>query len=80
MRFRAWDGDGALLSERCFYSVGGGFVVSEDEAARDRILPDQTRLPHPFTSGDELLARCREQDLDIAGIMLANEKTWRSGE
>ncbi len=80
MRFRAWDGDGALLSERCFYSVGGGFVVSEDEAARDRILPDQTRLPHPFTSGDELLARCREQDLDIAGIMLANEKSWRSEE
>ena len=80
MRFRAYGADGEVLSEGHFYSVGGGFVVNEDEAARDRIVPDKTRLPYPFTSGDELLSQCREHDLSIAEIMFVNEQCWRSRE
>ncbi len=78
MRFRAWDGDCGLLAERHYYSVGGGFVVNEDEAARDRIVPDKTRLPFPFTTGDELLALCRAHGLSVADVMLRNEQAWRS--
>jgi L-serine dehydratase len=80
MRFRAHGVDGGILSERHYYSVGGGFVVNEDEAARDRIVPDKTRLPYPFATGDELLSRCRENKLGIAEVMLANEQRWRSGD
>jgi L-serine dehydratase len=80
MRFRATDAAGECLSERHYYSVGGGFVVNQDEAARDRIVPDRTELPYPFSSGDELLARCRENRLSIADIMRANERCWRGGD
>jgi L-serine dehydratase len=80
MRFSAFDAAGALLATRDYYSVGGGFVVNEDEAAENRIVADTTPLPYPFHSGDELLARCRENGLSMAGIMLANEQVWRSGE
>ncbi|OYW32460.1 MAG: L-serine ammonia-lyase, partial [Rhizobiales bacterium 12-66-7] len=31
MRFRAFDADGAVVSEKVFYSIGGGFVVEEGE-------------------------------------------------
>ena len=50
MRFTAFDAAGEALASRDYYSVGGGFVVNTDEAADDRIVPDQTPLPHPFSS------------------------------
>ncbi len=78
MRFSAFDADGEVLAAREYYSVGGGFVVNQDEAAEDRIVADTTALPYPFHSGDELLALCREHKLSIAELMLANEKVWRS--
>ena len=82
MRFEAFDAAGAPLAERVYYSVGGGFVLS-DEAAADgtrhkTIAPDTTVLPHPFHSGAELLARTRELGCDIATVMRRNECHWRS--
>jgi L-serine dehydratase len=78
MRFVAFDHNGECLLEREYYSVGGGFVVNEDEAASDRIVMDETPLPYRFKSCDELLQLCASHDLRIADIMLANEKAWRT--
>jgi L-serine dehydratase len=77
MRYFAYDAGGALLRERTYYSVGGGFVVDEDAAGADRIKADDTALRHPFSTGAELLERCRETGLPISGVMLANETSWR---
>ena len=78
MRFIAWDGAGAELANRSYYSVGGGFVVSDEVAAdgakQKRIAPDTTVLPHPFHSGDELLVRAREVGGSIADVMRRNER------
>jgi len=82
MRLQAWDAAGGLLAERVYYSVGGGFVISEAVAAdgsrQKSIAHDTTALPIPFRSGDELLQRCREHGMSIAGVMRANEAHWRS--
>ncbi|MEY2867115.1 MAG: L-serine ammonia-lyase [Pseudomonadota bacterium] len=78
MRFTAFAADGAQLATREYYSVGGGFVVNQDEAAQDRITADTTVLPYPFKSGDALIAQCREHGLTIAELMWANERVWRS--
>ncbi len=78
MRFTAFDADGGVIATRDYYSVGGGFVVNQDEAAEDRIVADTTVLPHPFHSGDELLERCRESGLSIAELMFQNETVWRA--
>ena len=80
MRFAAFDADGNELATRDYYSVGGGFVVNQDEAAEDRIVADTTPVAHPFNSGDELLARCEATGLTIAQLMLENERAWRSDE
>ena len=80
MRFTAFDATGAQLATRDYYSVGGGFVVNQDEAAEDRIVADTTELPHPYHSGDELLRRCADTGMSIARLMYANEQAWRSGE
>jgi L-serine dehydratase len=82
MKLAAWDAAGELLAERTYYSVGGGFVITDEVAQsgerQKRLAPDTTTLPIPFHSGDELLQRCREHGLSIAGVMRANERHWRS--
>ena len=78
MRFAAFDAAGELIATRDYYSVGGGFVVNQDEAAEDRIVADTTDLPYPFHSGDELLARAEASGLTIAQMMFANEQAWRT--
>ncbi len=77
MRFFAYDAGGDLLRERTYYSVGGGFVVDESAAGADRIKPDDTPVPYPFATGEQLLAQCAESVLPISGVMLANETAWR---
>ena len=78
MRISAFDGAGRVLRQKVYYSVGGGFVVDESAAGADRIVEDTTRLAHPFHSGNELLAQCRENELSISQLMLDNERAWRS--
>jgi L-serine dehydratase len=78
MRFTAYAADGRELATRDYYSVGGGFVVNQDEAAEDRIVADTTELAYPFHSGDELLRQCGKSGLTIAALMFANERAWRS--
>jgi len=77
MRFTAYDAAGNELATRDYYSVGGGFVVNQDEAAEDRIVADTTEQPYPFSTGDQLLATCERHGLTIAQLMMANESVWR---
>jgi L-serine dehydratase len=78
MRFTAWDAAGTALAENLYYSVGGGFVVSGDTAGEKTIVADATPLPHPFTTGEQLLELCRSEGQGIAGIMRRNERAWRT--
>ncbi len=78
MRYTAFDAEGEVLATRDYYSVGGGFVVNQDEAAADRIVPDTTAVPHPFKSGDELLAEAKRTGLSIAQMIFANEQVWHT--
>ncbi|MCW2528790.1 MAG: L-serine dehydratase [Pseudonocardiales bacterium] len=78
MIFTAWSAAGAVLRERTYYSVGGGFVVHEVAAGADRIAPDSTPVPHPFTTSLELMAICAEAGLPVSAVMAENETAWRS--
>lgn len=69
-----------------YYSVGGGFIVSDTEyratqqAADGHIgsgasfgtAPD-IEVPYPFTTAAELIDLCQQQRITIAQAMLANE-------
>ncbi len=79
MTFQAFDADGAQLDHRTYYSVGGGFVVS-DEPGGPRVVPDPTPVAFPFSSGKELVAHCGRERLPVSSIMMANELSWRTEE
>lgn len=72
MRFTAYDQAQQTLVKRVYYSIGGGFILDEDEVAH---LPaeDNTPLPYPFTSAKDLLDQCEKNKLSISQLMLANE-------
>jgi L-serine dehydratase len=77
MKLRALDASGAVLREATYLSVGGGFIVTAG-AANSKVLHAADRLPYAFSSGNELLALCRQTGKSIAQLMLDNERVWRS--
>ena len=84
MRFTAFDAEGHEIENRVYYSVGGGFVVSDEVAAdgskQKTIAPDTTVLPYPFHSGDDLLMLTARDGIGIAELMRRNERHWRTDD
>jgi L-serine dehydratase len=75
MRFAATNADGAVIRERAYYSVGGGFVTDETQTGpRPPGAPQAAVLPCPFTTAAELLAHTARSGLPVSAIMLENEK------
>ncbi len=84
MRCQAFNEAGDLVHEVTYYSVGGGFIVTEEVAAdgsRQKVIaPDPTILPHTFHNGEQLLQLTREHGMSIADVMRVNERHWRTDE
>jgi len=72
IRFTAFDATGALLDQRTFFSIGGGFIV-EDGVDPVMASVSDVRLPFPFHSAAELLEVAQENLLSIDQVMFANE-------
>ena len=78
LSFSAHDATGAELASETFFSIGGGFIVSEAELGREP--PPPPALPFPFTSAAELIAHAEDADLTIGELARANELSRRSLE
>lgn len=59
-----------------YYSIGGGFVVKEQENHHKEALLHT--FPFPTEKADELLNYCRSENKKISEIVFENEKTMRS--
>jgi L-serine dehydratase len=76
MRFTAHDAAGATLLREEYYSIGGGFIVKEGEAAGAGA--QRAQAPYEFDSAVALLEFGQKHGLEIHELMLARERTWRS--
>lgn len=79
MRFTAYNKTGNTLVSKVYYSIGGGFILNEDQATHPHTTEDDT-VPYPFSTTKELLTHCIENTLSIKDVMLANESRQRSKE
>jgi L-serine dehydratase len=77
VKFFAFDAQGKLLREQVYFSVGGGFIIADGEAAPST-HSSAPSIPYPFTSAAELLATAAIHNLTITELMLANESAHRS--
>jgi L-serine dehydratase len=78
VRFSAFDKDGQLLFERIFFSIGGGFILSEEEraaaeATQSPVNSHAGEVPYPFHSARDLLEKAADANITIPQLMLANE-------
>jgi L-serine dehydratase len=82
IRLSAFDAGGKELACETFYSVGGGFIVNEREAAAGQTAGNERpeAVPYDFHSAAELLAIGRRTGSSIADIVRANEVVWRTPE
>jgi L-serine dehydratase len=83
MSFSAFDRDGRLLLKRIYYSIGGGFVVTDTEleamrAAKDK--PAGVKVPYPFATAEQMLDMAARSGLTIAQMKRANEECAMSRE
>lgn len=75
VRFSVLGSAGEVVDSRVYYSVGGGFIREEGQAASESARP---AVPYPFQSGAALLELAEANSLTISELMLANELAWRS--
>lgn len=79
MQFYAYDASGQLLLKRVYYSIGGGFVVSDEELQRMKARgPEKPskKVPFPFASAKEMLAMAGSSGLSIADMKRTNEEIF----
>ncbi|OBT11106.1 L-serine ammonia-lyase [Shewanella sp. UCD-FRSSP16_17] len=74
--------EGSCIYERTYYSVGGGFILDEDEITQTNASPATPikSAPYDFDSATQLLDVCCENGLSISSLMMANELSIASEE
>ncbi|MGF1446332.1 MAG: L-serine ammonia-lyase, partial [Pikeienuella sp.] len=74
----ALDDNGNLFQRETYFSIGGGFVVTEAElngGPRLAAVDNAPGVPFPFATADEMLAMAARTGLSIAEMKRANEQT-----
>ncbi|MBU2713225.1 L-serine ammonia-lyase [Zooshikella harenae] len=80
MTLLAINAEGETLKQGTYFSVGGGFVLSEDELNADNLVGEDQAIPYPFNSAQALLKQCEEHKLTIAELMMTNEIALHESE
>lgn len=75
---RGRDAQGDEIAQVTYYSVGGGFVLTEAELAEGRDTDSGPPVPHPFGSAAEMLSMAQASGLSIAQMKRANERARRT--
>ncbi|HMH79242.1 MAG TPA: serine dehydratase beta chain, partial [Candidatus Acidoferrum sp.] len=75
MRYRAFDAAGGAISEQVYFSIGGGFILREGQAAGANA---KALVKYPFSSAAELLKTAAEHEMAVWEIALENEKAWHT--
>lgn len=73
MILMATDAQGDVTLQQVYYSVGGGFVLTEEELAAGKATDEGPPVPFPFHSAAEMLEMSVTSGKSIAQMKRANE-------
>ncbi|WP_375610634.1 MULTISPECIES: L-serine ammonia-lyase [unclassified Bartonella] len=76
LAFEGLDTDGNVLLRQIYYSIGGGFVVTEDELRHmnGNIESEVSEVPYPFDSARTMLSMAEKSGFSIAEMKRLNEE------
>ncbi len=69
----ALDKNGDVILQETYFSVGGGFVLTQDELHNDAGITISTDVPYPFSNGREMMAMALQSGKSIAQMKWDNE-------
>src|SRR5690606_41989977 len=79
MTFTAYDAQERMLLRQIYYSVGGGFVVTDTELQsmknRGKSVDQGPKVPYPFASAKEMLQMAQRSGRTSDQMKRANEET-----
>ena len=78
MILSATDAQGDVILQETYYSIGGGFVVTEAEQSGDAPKSAQKSVPFPFRTAAEMLHMAAASGKSIAQMKRANERVFRT--
>jgi L-serine dehydratase len=76
MSFHAFDEQGQEIASEIIYSIGGGFIITDQEFSDPKI--DKATPPYLFKNAKELLEICKSKHMSIAELVMQNELRWAS--
>lgn len=79
MTFRGFSNDEEISTET-YFSIGGGFIVQENERLEEEIEINKKNFPYPINRAIQLEEYCENENLLISDIVFKNELELRSAE
>jgi L-serine dehydratase len=73
MILMATDAQGDVILQETYYSIGGGFVMTEGELAAGKNTDEGAPVPYPFKTAVEMLDMAERSGKSIAAMKRANE-------
>ena len=80
LRFIAFDGNKNQLMRREYFSIGGGFVLDEEQIKSNQNISNNVPIPFSFKTGDELMALCLKHNLSISQLAFKNHEAIEKSE
>jgi L-serine dehydratase len=74
MILKGCDAQGDVITQVTYYSVGGGFVLTEEELSQGSDAQDGPLVPFPFQSAVQMLKMAADSGLSVAQMKRKNER------
>lgn len=76
--FKGLDSQGDTVTQVTYYSIGGGFVLTEAEHAAGRDADSGPPIPYPFSTATQMVQMAESSGKSIAQLKRDNERSRRT--
>jgi len=68
------------IHQSTFYSIGGGFVIKEEQAVNTENKNLKSEFPYPIDKASDLISFCKVENKSVSEIVLENERSLRDND
>ena len=65
---------------KTYYSIGGGFVITDEPAETVTTQKQAISLPYPIQNANDLVQHCLDNMMSLTEVVWENEKSWGKRE